>query len=166
MCWLGCVQFAPRQQCRLPQRWPNVGTIVPTLGQCWGNLHCWLVRLWKRLPILATHTTEPTHHQVTGLCVVWWCVDRSCVIRLGCVEGRPWFSRYYQMHFHECKVLYFVIYPKGFLSNFFYNQQLVVLTYELMFAVWVAHCEWENNCETGLLHQVETSEFRDNFLWI
>ena len=23
----------PRQQCRLAQRWPNVGTVVPTLGQ-------------------------------------------------------------------------------------------------------------------------------------
>ena len=31
-----------RQQCRLPQRWTDVGTIVPTLGQRWGNLHCCL----------------------------------------------------------------------------------------------------------------------------
>ena len=31
-----------RQQCRLAQRWPNVGTIVPTLGQRWSNLGCCL----------------------------------------------------------------------------------------------------------------------------
>ena len=32
----------PRQQCKLGQRWPNVGTTVPTLGQRWANLHCYL----------------------------------------------------------------------------------------------------------------------------
>ena len=31
-----------RQQCRLAQRWSNVGTIVPTLGQRWSNLDCCL----------------------------------------------------------------------------------------------------------------------------
>ena len=32
----------PRQQCKLGQRWPNVGTTVPTLGQRWAKLHCCL----------------------------------------------------------------------------------------------------------------------------
>ena len=31
-----------RQQCMLAQRWPNVGTIVPKLGQRWANLDCCL----------------------------------------------------------------------------------------------------------------------------
>ena len=68
---------------RLGWRWPNVGTIVPTLGQRWSNLHCCLGKL---------HITEPTHHRAIGLCAARWCAARLCVglIRLGYVEGYPW----------------------------------------------------------------------------
>ena len=37
--------MTPRQQCKLGQRWPNVGTTVPTLGQRWANLHCCLGKI-------------------------------------------------------------------------------------------------------------------------
>ena len=32
----------PRQRCWLVQRWPNVGTVVPTLVQRQPNLYCYL----------------------------------------------------------------------------------------------------------------------------
>ena len=76
----------PRQHCRLAQRWPNIGTIVPTLGQHWANLHCCLTRIMRVM-----HTTEPAHHRAARLCAARWCAARLCVIRLGCVEGHPWF---------------------------------------------------------------------------
>ena len=39
---LSTMQTHPRQQCEFGQRWPNVVTTVPTLGQHWPNLHCCL----------------------------------------------------------------------------------------------------------------------------
>ena len=49
----------PREQCRLGQRWPNVGTVVPMLGQRYPNLHCclgltiyvgrWFRETWNRI---------------------------------------------------------------------------------------------------------------------
>ena len=72
----------PRQQHRLAQRWPNVGTPA-----C---IAVWLVRLRRGLPIRVTHTTEPAHHRAAGLCAAWRCAARLSVIRLGCVEGHPW----------------------------------------------------------------------------
>ena len=36
----------PRQQRKLDQRWPSVGTVVPTLGQRWANLHCCQRSYW------------------------------------------------------------------------------------------------------------------------
>ena len=81
----------PIHHWRLAQRWPNVGTIVPTLAQPQSNLHRgWLIRLWRGLPIRVTHTTEPALHRAAGLCAAWWCAARMCVIRLGCLEGHPW----------------------------------------------------------------------------
>ena len=47
MLWFGTlgrasrgVKRAPGHQCRLAQRWSNVGAVVPTLGQHWPNLYC------------------------------------------------------------------------------------------------------------------------------
>ena len=85
MCWLSCVHHPygcpfsqpNRWDSRLPQLWPNVGTIVPRLGLRWGNLHCCL---GANCTQLSQHTTEPigsVHLGVVRLCIIW----------LGCVEG-------------------------------------------------------------------------------
>ena len=50
-----------RQQCTLAERWPNVGTIVPTLGQRYPNVHCFLTGMVvKRV----THTGD-THNRAS-----------------------------------------------------------------------------------------------------
>ena len=40
------VWFGLRHQYRLAQRWPDVGTVVPGLGQFWANFHCCRGLLW------------------------------------------------------------------------------------------------------------------------
>ena len=53
----------PRQHCRLAQRWSNVGTIVPTLGQRWSNLHCCLTnQVVKRVTHTQGWCTPPSQH--------------------------------------------------------------------------------------------------------
>ena len=78
---------------------PNVGPTSGRKYRRWANngasyIGVWLVRLWQRLPIRVTHTTELAHNRAAGLCAVRWCAARLCVIRLGCVEGHPCSSRY------------------------------------------------------------------------
>ena len=43
-------EFLLKQQCRLAQRWTDVGTTVPTSGQSWANLHCCLGVIRFQLP--------------------------------------------------------------------------------------------------------------------
>ena len=82
--WVTFVTTLVRLQCSLPQCCPNVGIIVPLLGQQWGNLNC----------CLSANCTQPSQHTTEPLCLcaARWCAARSCrlcVIRFDCVEGSP-----------------------------------------------------------------------------
>ena len=75
---------------------PKVGPTSVLSSRHWANfsptyIAVWLVRLWRGLPIRATHKTEPTHYRAAGLCAARWCAARLCAIRLGSVEAHPCF---------------------------------------------------------------------------
>ena len=73
--------------------WPKIDPTSVLSSRRWANVSptynaVWLVRLCRGLPMRVPHTTEPARYRAAGLCAVRWCAARSCVIRLGCVEGQ------------------------------------------------------------------------------
>ena len=80
MAWGDPAEY-PRRHCKLGQWWPNVGKTVPTLGQRWANLYCYLGCLYTFAQRKACH--EPCVRYVSMFecnSLSLHCIIRNCLI--------------------------------------------------------------------------------------